>query len=133
MKKDLKGENGPWQVAHIIIYDSAIDVGCGGLTAGNPKLEAYPVLKLWVDLVNQVKLSNHSTERPSVLYDNPGTYFTVKELTGYSTKAAEILIKMLMKVGWELGEIIDCTKDRKTQSQWIDHPQLLYRIYIHRN
>lgn len=131
--KDLKDKNGPWQVAHLIIYDSAIEIGCGGLTAGNPKLEAYPFLKLWVDMVNQVKLSNQSTEKPSVLYDDPGTYFTVKELTGYSTKAAEILIKMLMKIGWVLGEVIDYEKDSKNHSHWPGHPELLYRIYVHRN
>jgi len=114
-----------WQVTRILIYNSNIQIGCGGREGA--VREALPVIKIFVDLLNNIREKAGYQGKKCELDESGGNYLYIINLEGFSIQAGWLLVGMLYKDGWEFCEVfnnLDLVTNAKNSLHQVS-PQLM--------
>lgn len=98
-------ESSCWQVARILIYNSNIQIGCGGKACAVE--EALPTVKVFVDLLNDIREKAGYHGIKCELNESGGNYLYLINLEDFSIQAGWLFAGMLYKDKWKFGEVFD--------------------------
>lgn len=119
-----------WQALRINIYNSYIQIGCGGF-GRQAVVEAFPFLQEFVRKFN-ISFAHLDCNASVIPPEGGRTYYTIMPLKDLSFKAAEFLMEMLYNDNWELEQTKDYRDGPFTQSSSFFETYLLLRVYMHR-
>jgi hypothetical protein len=127
----IRAKYSKWQVARILIYNSNTQVGCGGRE--NAVEEALPIVKVFVDLLNNIRESTGYQGIKCELDESGGTYLYIINLEGFSLQAGWLFAGILYKDKWKFGEVFDDLESvtKSINPHYQDSAQLM-RIDMHR-
>jgi hypothetical protein len=85
-----------WGIMRLRIRKTHLSIGCGGEDRA-----ALPIIKAFVDQINEIALKGEYIKEPCILNDDGGN-LNIMNLTGFTTQAGWMLVGMLLKDNWTI-------------------------------